>query len=283
MRSITTAAASLMVLASAQRVGAELDPAPAPPALSPPAPAASALTEGQVADLGVVAGLMAMAVLAEAAAGVIQTVGVAEAGALSAGIGQALAQGGVAGTVAAVSITTVTVATVAISLLALGIIVIVVAPTLAASLRANHSQRGPSITTGEQTDDMHQAIQAAANAAGSITINFGGRGGDLDVSDLDATVDAAIAAGLDTGPLNAPGTALTVDLNPVDTSNPGESGPPSGPPSDSASADVGLFMVIDERPGAFLVEAGGSVASPAALWLLIGAGAVRWAIRRRAV
>jgi hypothetical protein len=269
---------------------AEIGEVPAPPAPAPPAPTPPALTEGQVAGLGL-AGLaigLGITGLVEAAGGVMATVGVAETTALGVGIGQALAQGGVAGTTAAISIGTVAVASIAISILALGIIVVVLLPTLAQALRQSHPQIARSGGTGEQTDQMHQqTVQAAElenNPQGAVTVEVAiSPGGDLvgiainDDLDLNAAMDAAINAG---GQSNVPpGIPTThVELSPVtDLTTPGDpTATPDAPAPDQGSPDVGLFMVAD---GGSSREA--AVPNLPTAWALLAAGTVAWAMRRR--
>jgi hypothetical protein len=198
--------------------------------------------------------------------------------------GGALATGITLG--AAAVVVTVVVATVVVS-------AVVVAPALNAALRARGTpQSGPSITTGEQSDAMHQAIQQAAeleaNPQSGLAVRFSLAGRGLDLTDLnDPEIDEALLdaisnpSGVNPGSGQTPpstGLNLTVGLvNDSNTVNPSESGPVSSPspaPAPDGLGDVGLFMVAD--PG---LSQG--IPSLGAIWMLLLGGAGWMVVRRR--
>lgn len=233
--------------------------------------------------------------------GVLGLVASQGATAIGAGIAaEAAATGGVA--VAAVNITALAgilaLGVVSAALLA-GLVLVVVLPSLTPQAIP---RSGGSIGSGEMTDDMAHAIEAAAAAANAaldpppniVTIGMNAQG-EITVSGLGDGVTVGDAPGSPPGA--APGQSLGLTLGTVgDTNavNPGEPGSPSpspgiglpgigvdvGGPAPSPDAgccagEVGLMMVADgewwlEAP---LPRTGGTqgVSNPATLILLVSA------------
>jgi hypothetical protein len=278
----------------------EWDPVPQAPQAVAPAPALSpaAVTSLEIAVIGL--GLTALAAaLAEAAeAAVAVTAGVAAGGGLVT----------VATLAAVTAVITVVVAAVVVS-------AVIVAPALVAEIRARHAVQAPSVGTGEQTDDMHQATQQAADLAanpqGVLSFPFSGRGHDVDLENqIEAVINNATGGltigdvpGAPPGSVPGLGLGLGLSLSPTTPSNPiasdlvdvpgampdpgainvPESGPAPGgfPDAPSCCGDGGMGLMAFE-PGPERPER--AVPSiPTWLMWLMGLGVGGWALRRRYV
>jgi hypothetical protein len=256
------------------------------------------LNPAQSANLARAVTLMSLALLGEALAGVLSIVAIHEAAAIAATVGPAIAAGGLSA-VAGITVATVAAFSFVVAVATAVGIAYVLAPKVAEGLRQNHPA-GPrgSIGSGEQTDDMHQAIQQAINPQGALTIfgsidadgnltsmTFGGRGNDPAVVTIDESGNMTPIS-----EPNPPNTSQTIDLDPNLDPSTGPSPIDVNPPSDSAPApdaggvgdvgdvgDVGLMMAFE--PNTVPMNGVGVPAIPTLLMFGLGA----WALRRRRV